>query len=403
MAESDELNPGKPYVPRSAIYRIALLQFVTFAGRGIVYPFISLYLISIGFSGTQIGLLTSVSALAQLSAAPLLHALADRYGRQRRLYYGLVIGNIAACLGAVLIPGSQLWLSTMIVLRDASDMPSVTLLSQLTITWLQQQRRQIFGQIRAWGSFGWAVTTVLAGRIAAVAGYPPLFVLSALANLILLPQLTILPRQTAQPHERSAALSSRPRGLYILLASVFLYYVGASAFSAFSSIYFKRTLGASDELIGLTSSLAALSEIPAMLLIDRVLRRVDIRATLMVGICGLGALWFGSSQLTGTTLLIPLMLMRGTFFTLQIISITLLVSRISHASNVATNQVLTQVTIPGLAILLTGSLNGWLFDHIGARALFQLAALLAVLSTGLLIVARKALASRPTEALSDAA
>jgi len=395
MAESDELNPGKPYVPRSAIYRIALLQFVTFAGRGIVYPFISLYLISIGFSGTQIGLLTSVSALAQLSAAPLLHALADRYGRQRRLYYGLVIGNIAACLGAVLIPGSQLWLSTMIVLRDASDMPSVTL--------LQQQRRQIFGQIRAWGSFGWAVTTVLAGRIAAVAGYPPLFVLSALANLILLPQLTILPRQTAQPHERSAALSSRPRGLYILLASVFLYYVGASAFSAFSSIYFKRTLGASDELIGLTSSLAALSEIPAMLLIDRVLRRVDIRATLMVGICGLGALWFGSSQLTGTTLLIPLMLMRGTFFTLQIISITLLVSRISHASIVATNQVLTQVTIPGLAILLTGSLNGWLFDHIGARALFQLAALLAVLSTGLLIVARKALASRPTEALSDAA
>jgi PPP family 3-phenylpropionic acid transporter len=178
-----------------------------------------------------------------------------------------------------------------------------------------------------------------------------------------------------------------------LLAGVFLFFVGANAVNAFAFIYFGQVLKASNEMIGIATSAAALSEIPAMMLIDRLLRRADIRNTLVVGLFGMGALWFALSLLDGTVLLIPLMLARGTFYTLHIVSITLLVSRISHPANVATSQALAQVTIPGLAILLTGSLSGWLFDHIGGRSLFQLAAGMAVLSTALLVAARTV--SRP--------
>ncbi len=365
---------------------------MTFAARGLAMPFVNLYLVSLGFTGTQIGLLTSISALAQLSLAPLLHNLADRSGRQRRLYFGLLIANICACFGLVAFGSIPGLLGGMIVFRDLADGPGAAMLSQLTITWLAQRGRQIYGRLRAWGSLGWAVATMLSGTIFAIGGYPLLFTLSAIANLAALPFARVLPPRTSEPRiHTNSTESQRPRGFYILLASMFLFSVGSTAFNAFSYIYFKQDLGASNQLIGVISSLAALSEIPAMLLMDRLLRRIDIRITLAIGLMGLGVLWFSVSLLTSTTLLIPLMLLRGTFYTLQIVSLTLLVSRISQPSSVATNQALAQVTVPGLAILLTGAVSGWLFDHTGARGLFQLATLMTVGSIVLLFVGKKQL------------
>ncbi len=373
-----------------------MLQFVTFAARGISWPFVNLYLVSVGFSGTQIGILASVSALVQLILAPLLHTMADRTGSHRRLYVGFLVGNACACVGLVVFAANPLLLSAMILARDLTDLAGAALLSQLTITWLERQQRQIFGKLRAWGSFGWAVATMISGRISAIGGYPLLFIVSVVLNMAVLPLVRVLPTRTHEVHQQGATPSDRPVGLYLLLASLFLFYAGSTAYFAFSFIYFKQDLGASNELLGILSSVAALSEIPAMVLIDRLLRRADIRATLIVGTSGLGLLIFAFSQLSGPALLIPLMMIRGTFYTLQIVSVTLLVSRISQPAHAATNQALAQVTIPGLAVLLTGSLSGWLFDQAGGRVLLQLAALMAALSVVLLLVARRQLKGRET-------
>src|SRR5215831_4401172 len=97
---------------------ISAIQLMTFAARGVANPFVNLYLVSIGFTGTQIGLLASISALVQLTVAPLLHNLADRAGRHRHLYLGLLTGNICACLGLVSFASAPLGLGGMIVLRD---------------------------------------------------------------------------------------------------------------------------------------------------------------------------------------------------------------------------------------------------------------------------------------------
>jgi MFS transporter, PPP family, 3-phenylpropionic acid transporter len=392
------MNLPTPSTTRSAIYQVAALQFMTFAARGFSWPFVNLYLVSVGFTGSQIGLLASISALVQLSLTPVLHTLADRTAQHRRLYFGLLTGNVCAYLGLIAFARNPVLLGGMILIRDSSDTPAAALLSQLTITWLEKRQRQIFGQLRAWGSLGWAVTAMISGWFYAIGGYALLFGLTAIGNLALLPLVRVLPPRTAEPREKEAANPSRPVGLYILLASVFLFYVGTYAFNAFSAIYFKQDLGASNEVIGILSSASALSEIPAMMLIDRLLRRADIRVTLIAGMLGLGTLWFAFSQLIGTSLLIPLMMVRGTFFTLQMISITLLVSRISHPANVATNQALLQVTVPGLAVLLTGSLSGWLFEHVGGRTLFQLGAVMAALSVCLLVVARRQLSGRADQA-----
>jgi len=376
----------------------AVVTFLNYAGRGMTMPFISIYLVSVGFTGTEIGIVFSMSALVRLVLPPLLHTIADQQGRHRQLYYGLVIGNIIATISLILSP-AKLWLSSVVVARDSMDGPSAALLSQLTITKLQSQQRDIYGRIRAFGSFGWAVTSMLSGTFIGIGGYVLLFVISAMLNLLSLPFARSLPVATSSESSRkndSPTRMKRQQGFYILMLSLYLFYVGMSALAAFMFVYFQQTLGATDTMIGVLASVAALSEIPSMILIDRLLRKVNIRSTVIVGILGMAGTWVIVSILQDTSLLIPLMIIRGTFYTFQTVGITLLVARISHPTNVATNQALAQVTIPALAVLTTGTLSGWIFDFMGGRVLFQVVALVSVLAVILLISARRQLARTPT-------
>src|SRR5687768_13532903 len=100
--------------------RIALVHFITFAARGLVSPFLALYLISLGFTGTQIGIIVSLNAFAQLIVTPLLNSWVDRAGEQRRLYYGMVTSNALAIIAATL-PLSKVFMGGVLMVRDLAD------------------------------------------------------------------------------------------------------------------------------------------------------------------------------------------------------------------------------------------------------------------------------------------
>jgi predicted MFS family arabinose efflux permease len=382
---------------QKSLFSLSMVTFLNYAARGLTFPFISLYLVAVGFSGVQIGTVLSISAAVRLFLPSLLNMLADRLSRHRQFFYGLVTGNAIATFGLVLAQVSQQLLAAVVVIRDSLDMPSASLLSQLTITQLEEQERDIYGQIRAWGSLGWAVTTMVSGLIFAAGGYAFIFTCAALCNLLSLPFSRTLPAQTRQqatdekPKRESDVFLRRSTGFYWLMVIWFLFYVGLSAISAFAYVYFQQSLGASNAMIGVLASVAALAEIPSMIFIDRLMRRVNIRITLLLGMLGMAGLWFAYTLLNGVAFLIPLMMIRGTFYTFQNVSITLLVSRISHPRNAATNQAIAQVTVPALAVLITGPIVGWMFDTFGGRILFRSTTLVAIIAAILLFTIRQRL------------
>jgi PPP family 3-phenylpropionic acid transporter len=314
----------------------------------------------------------------------------------------LVTGNAAATFGMVIAAVSKWTLAGTVVLRDSLDSPGASLLSQLTITRLKQQGRDIYGQLRAWGSLGWGVTTMFSGLLIGAGGYALLFITAASLSLLSLPFSRSLPSRTTDDNSDEKAQDTptpplkRQPGFYILMISWFFFYVGMSAVGGFMFVYFQHDLGANNTMIGILASVAALAEIPSMLLIDRMLRRVNIRLTLIIGMLGMAGLWVLFTLLNGTALLIPLMMVRGTFYTFQNVGSTLLVSRISHPANAATNQAISQVTVPALALLVTGPIAGWIFDHLGGPALFRTVALVTVLGVILLVAARRELAKTAT-------
>jgi PPP family 3-phenylpropionic acid transporter len=372
---------------------MSAVNFLMFAARGLTLPFVSLYLASLGFSGTEIGIVVGIGALAQLIVTPLSHMLADRSGQHRRLFYCIQVSHVLAMVGMVL-PFGKVWVSASNVVRDSANVPGVSLLSQLMVTRLEELKRPIYGRIRAWGSFGWSVTTFISGAIIALGGYPLLFALAAVTNVVMFPFIRALPERTSEPPKREKTVGSRPVVFYVLLLSVALFQIGMYVTSNFGYLYFRHDLGASDALVGVIASVAALSEIPTMFLYDRFLKYASIRALIVVGMVGMAGLWIGLTALTNYTLILPVMLLRGPFFTLQNISLVLLVAKISRPGNAATNQALAQVTAPGLAVLLASPLNGWIFDHLGARVLLQLVAALALVAAVLIVVVRTQLAKQ---------
>jgi MFS transporter, PPP family, 3-phenylpropionic acid transporter len=387
---------------------VSSVTFLNYAARGMTLPFINLYLVVVGFTATEIGIVLGISAFVRLVVPPMLNALADNTGRHRQLFIGLVLGTALTTL-ALVFPISKLWLAGVVIARDSLDLPSASLLSQLTIAKLKVAGRDIYGRIRAWGSLGWGVTAMISGSILNLGGYALLFVIAALINIVSLAISRILPARTTegtyQPDDdlQDGPTRKRKPAFYILMTSWFLFYVGMSTTAGFMFIYFQQELGVSNAMIGVLAAVAALAEIPSMMLIDLLLRRVNIRATLITGILGMAALWVAMSLLAGPALLILLMMVRGTFFTFQNVSMTLLVSRVSHPTNAATNQAIAYVTVPALAVLMTGPIAGWIFDNIGPRELFQVVAMVAVLGALLLLAARRKLAAVPVVAGAAAA
>jgi nitrate/nitrite transporter NarK len=76
------------------------------------------------------------------------------------------------------------------------------------------------------------------------------------------------------------------------------------------------------------------------------------------------------------------------------ISLVILMVQLGRAEQAATDQMLAQLTVPGLAGMLAQPVSGWLFDRLGGSILFGLDALIAFIAIGLLLWRHKILNDR---------
>ena len=115
------------------------------------------------------------------------------------------------------------------------------------------------------------------------------------------------------------------------------------------------------------------------------LPKVRLRITYIFGIVGVALTTLGIGIVPDLPLLFLLLICRGISWPAYQLSSYRLINAISHPRNVATNQAIIQVTMPGIALLLTGSLYGWAYDHLGAGPFFALCALAGGIGAGIVM------------------
>lgn len=366
--------------------RLVALQLFSTAGLGMVYPYINLYLTEIGFSGALIGTLASVGAILTLALTPLLNQIADRLMLHRRLLM-LYFGGFALASLVFAMSQSHLLVIVAVLLFRITTGPSMTLGAQLTLSLLLRSGKTIFGQMSSFSALGFAFASALAGPIFALGGYALTFTIGAMLSLVSVQLSTIFP---AKPKEKVKAAAGpkhpRNRGIYVLAASQFFVAMCTHNAFAFLFIHMSQNLGVTVAHIGLWAALLAVVEFPFYFLTDALLPRVRLRVTYAFGVVGIALTTLGIGIAPNLPLLLLLFVCRGLSWPAYQLSCYRLMNEISHPRNAATNQAIVQVTMPGIALLLTGSLYGYAYDQLGAGAFFAFCALAGALGAVIALV-----------------
>jgi PPP family 3-phenylpropionic acid transporter len=256
-----------------------------------------------------------------------------------------------------------------------------------------------YARIRLFTSAGFAVATIAAGFLYDAAGYAPAFALLAIAAGVMALAAAWLPdvaRADLAAHRRRAdpaaapgsrgrrpglgstgvALRVAPRLGAVLVAS-FLLHIGIISGFTFLPLRIDDLGGAPSD-VALSAGLSATMEIPAMLAIGVLARRIRLRV-----IFAAAALLYAACMASWMVIDVPLVIvatraLTGIGFAGVIIGVVLTIATILPKELQGTGQSLFQTSAFGLAAIAANVIGGVLYESFGHAALFGLGAALAV-------------------------
>lgn len=172
--------------------KLKTLYFFIFSAMGVMNPLISQYLNSIGFSGTQIGTITSVSTAVAIFASTFW---GEKYanskdGRKVIIFLCIAAGmvgilNSFVTVFAVFVFTYGLMFFFQGPINGASDSMVI-------------ENGVEFASVRLWGAIGYALAVFAGGRIGDHFGLGNIFYIYAVAYLV---GAIIITQVTAKPHE----------------------------------------------------------------------------------------------------------------------------------------------------------------------------------------------------------
>ena len=360
-----------PSPHKQGLGSVRAVYFLYYAAYGIFVTYINLYYQSIGLSGTQIGLINTLSPLVGIFSGTLWGMVNDRFGRIRLLLLVTASGAILSVLG---LSRAQTFLSIMPLagIYSLFTSPIPPLLDNINLSILGG-RREHYGRQRIFGSIGYILTTWGFGLILQRIGLSYLFISCALFMLLLCLALTWLPDQpvtwTQSLRRGLTALFRQPDWIFFS-ASVFLLWMASSGMYNFLGIYLK-SIGGTDSLVGTASSLTAISEAPIMLFSAFLVGKFGSKRLLYAAFFLYGVRMLLYSLMPSPLWALPIALMHGSTFGFFWIASVTHVNSLAPENLKATSQGLFWTTM-NLANVVGSPISGLLYDHIGPSALFRL-------------------------------
>ena len=363
-----------------ALFFARAYYFTFMGGWGFILPFVNLFYVSLGLSGTQIGTIGSLSSIVGLIVSPIVVTEIKKLPQARTL---LQIFLVLGATGYFLLGQQHLFLFILIIIFFHTGITSGILpTSDSMAVSVSQQSGTGYGSVRVWASLGWIVAVLMSGwliqRFGFIGGFAGVSLMWILgAGLVLfIPSHYFVAKKDIELSKPSlrTALGTILHDRILLGFALTIICIGFlnNGVLQFENVFLSQ-LGASKQLISGAGILSAIVELPFMIYADRFVRRLGAQRIMLI------ALTMIALQ-RATVLALPyiatIMIVRfigGVSFSFYTISYIGLISSRTKSHETGTVLALYTVTFSGLVNMLAAPISGALFDIYGARPLYALA------------------------------
>ncbi len=247
---------------------------------GVIGSYLSTYYSVAGVATSQIGLLIAIGPLTSLFIQPLWGILSDKAPDKTRILRIIAAGGALTVL-LYFIP-RQFWGFAAVSIVFMSFHTAMMPLSDAYAVNYLTVNGQKFSFIRLCGSCAYTLAAYVSGFVLTNNNLWLIFPFTAILYLVGLVNIGTLPRLPLERSSERKPFRDVLRNPQLILLLVFVFFMQLPLFfnASFLGVYIKE-LGFSDRLRGVIFSLVALSEIPTLLVIDRVIRRFPMLSILL--------------------------------------------------------------------------------------------------------------------------
>jgi PPP family 3-phenylpropionic acid transporter len=346
------------------------LNFLIFAAVAFIAPFLVLYYQSLGFSGTQIGILAGLTPLVTMVSAPFWTGLADQT-RRHRLIMSMALFMSVVILIAVPSFSAFMPILLLIILFNAFYAPVSSFTDSATMHMLGD-KKELYGRVRLGGTFGFGIAALIAGVYVQTYGLRYAFWAGAL--LLLLALLVSQKLIFGQAHAGVAI----KQGLRVLLVNrrwiLFLILALAGGFAlAANNAYFLpylKELGTAEGWMGVALAIGTLSEVPVLFFGNRLLRRFTANGLLLLAMIITGLRLVALAIVRTPEAALLLQLTTGLTFPAMWIAGVAYADQYAPPGMRATAQGLFGAMVFGLGLAVGGFVGGPLLENWGGQVLF---------------------------------
>ncbi len=385
-----------PAASPRALFLARAYYFFFFGAIGCYTYYANLYFEARGLGGGAIGLLAALPPVMLVLGGPLWGALADRFHLHRVLLPLVTLAPIAPIwwVGQTEALG---WLAAWVALAAFFSTATGPLIDSAVLE-LVAGTPHTFGSIRVWGTFGFILASPTMGALLRPGQLAPIFIGYAVCMAAAGLAAVGLPARRQVLHTSYQAgvrqLLAQPAFVLILAAAFLLGAATNSAF-AFYPLHLQH-LGASTTLIGLAGALAAVTEIPTLLLVHHLLRRFSAWGSLALGAALYVVRWAVVAVIPGPLLATLAQVLHGVSFGPSLVGGVAYVDEHTPPGLSATGQAVFSATQWGLGAAVGAAAGGWVFEHLGAAGFFLAAAAVTAAGLVLILAARRLTAKRPS-------
>ncbi|MGE5678175.1 MAG: MFS transporter [Pseudomonadota bacterium] len=244
--------------------RFQLIYFALYGTMACYYPFLPLYLEERNLSYAQMGVVFALNSLVGIIAQPIWGYATDKHLTKRKT---LLISSIFCAILAFnfLIARSYAYILASVFLLVIFQSVTSPMCDACSYEAIDSTNAFSFGQVRFLGSVGFAVISLLLGRIIQKTGLSSSFIFYSIFY-ILTAYLVFGIRTTGKtvinrPSLKDVLNIIRQCRFLLFIFSVLLFNIGLGANSSYISVLVSET-GGSTAIIGFVWFVVAMSEIP---------------------------------------------------------------------------------------------------------------------------------------------